>query len=163
LFFFFSRSRTNDKNKQASHVSYDSHSADQSTENAPAQRAAAPPAPASRPAAPAPAARPPAPAAPAAEEEAWEEEGEEEEWGEEEGEEAAEEAEEEEWGEEEAEEASGGRQVTALYDYAGENEGDLVFSEGDVITILDDSDPDGWYQGELNGVTGYFPNNYIEE
>jgi hypothetical protein len=32
-----------------------------------------------------------------------------------------------------------------------------VFSEGDVITILDDSDAEGWWQGELNGVQGWFP------
>lgn len=139
---------------EASHVTYDSRDADQSTESAPAPSAvprAAPP----------PAARPAPPVAPAAEEEEWgEEEGEE--WDEEEaGEE--EEWDEEEGGEEEEAGAGAGRTVTALYDYAGENEGDLVFSEGDVITILDDSDPDGWYQGELNGVTGYFPNNYIQE
>jgi len=32
-----------------------------------------------------------------------------------------------------------------------------VFSEGDVITILDNSDAEGWWQGDLNGVQGWFP------
>jgi len=50
-----------------------------------------------------------------------------------------------------------------LYDYDGENEGDLPFKEGDLITVLDRSDPSGWWQGELNGVTGYFPSNFVQE
>jgi Variant SH3 domain len=69
-----------------------------------------------------------------------------------------------EWGEEEeAAEEGGEGTCVALYDYAGENDGDLVFSEGDVITLLDTSDPEGWWQGDLNGTTGYFPNNYVEK
>jgi len=52
--------------------------------------------------------------------------------------------------------------ATALYDYAGEAEGDLTFSAGDVITILDTSDPGGWWQGELNGVQGVFPSNFVQ-
>ncbi|EGG20327.1 actin binding protein E [Cavenderia fasciculata] len=41
--------------------------------------------------------------------------------------------------------------ATALYAYQGENEGDLSFAEGDSIKVLDQSDPSGWWQGELNG------------
>jgi len=51
--------------------------------------------------------------------------------------------------------------ATAQYDYAGENPDDLVFSEGDVITILDNSDAEGWWQGDLNGVQGWFPSNFV--
>jgi len=54
------------------------------------------------------------------------------------------------------------RNVRALYEYQGENDTDLVFKEGDVIIVLDDTDPSGWYHGELNGVQGYFPSNFVE-
>jgi hypothetical protein len=54
-------------------------------------------------------------------------------------------------------------QCKALYDYGGDNEGDLAFKEGDIITILDKSDPSGWYEGELNGIRGFFPSNFVEE
>jgi len=52
--------------------------------------------------------------------------------------------------------------ATALYDYAGENEGDLAFNAGDSILVLDQSDPSGWWQGSLNGQEGYFPSNFVE-
>lgn len=52
--------------------------------------------------------------------------------------------------------------ATALYDFPGENEGDLAFYAGDQILILDTSDPSGWWQGELNGATGYFPSNFVQ-
>jgi len=52
--------------------------------------------------------------------------------------------------------------VRALYDYDAENEGDLSFKEGDMINILDKSDPSGWWQGEVNGNVGFFPSNFVE-
>jgi len=55
-----------------------------------------------------------------------------------------------------------GLQCRALYDYPGENEGDLAFSEGDIISVLDQSDPSGWWQGTVHGATGYFPSNFVE-
>jgi len=58
--------------------------------------------------------------------------------------------------------ATSGQIATALYDYAGEAEGDLTFAAGDVITIIDTSDPGGWWQGELNGVQGVFPSNFVQ-
>ncbi|KAN0025974.1 hypothetical protein ACTFIV_006954 [Dictyostelium citrinum] len=59
---------------------------------------------------------------------------------------------------------SGYLQVKALYDYNGENEGDLSFREGDIITILDQSDPDGWWQGSLpTGEQGFFPSNFVQQ
>jgi len=59
--------------------------------------------------------------------------------------------------------AAGGITCTALYDYAGENEGDLSFYAGDVIAILDQSDPSGWWQGEINGISGFFPMNFVQQ
>jgi len=51
----------------------------------------------------------------------------------------------------------------ALYDYFAEAQGDLSFSSGDVIYVVDQSDPDGWWYGQLeNGVVGSFPMNYVE-
>jgi hypothetical protein len=58
--------------------------------------------------------------------------------------------------------ASGG-QCRALYDYAAENPDDLSFKEGDIINVMDKSDPSGWWQGELNGVSGFFPSNFVED
>ncbi|KAM9984535.1 hypothetical protein ACTFIY_008973 [Dictyostelium cf. discoideum] len=59
---------------------------------------------------------------------------------------------------------SGYLQAKALYDYNGENEGDLSFREGDIITILDQSDPDGWWQGSLpTGEQGFFPSNFVQQ
>jgi hypothetical protein len=62
------------------------------------------------------------------------------------------------------EETEGGAVGTckAIYDYEAENDTDLSFKEGDVINIIDDSDPSGWYEGELNGVRGFFPSNFVE-
>jgi len=54
------------------------------------------------------------------------------------------------------------RQVRALYDYAPQAEGDLEFKAGDVINVLDDSDPSGWWRGEVNGKEGVFPSNYVQ-
>jgi len=59
--------------------------------------------------------------------------------------------------------ASGGIECRALYAYQGENEGDLTFAEGDVIMVIDQSNPDGWWEGELNGVTGFFPSNFVAQ
>ena len=58
--------------------------------------------------------------------------------------------------------AAGIGQARALYDYDAAQEGDLSFREGDVITLIDTSDPSGWWVGELNGVQGTFPSNFVE-
>jgi hypothetical protein len=53
--------------------------------------------------------------------------------------------------------------VTALYDFEGQGEGDLIFREGDRIKVLKKTDStDDWWQGELRGVKGAFPANYCQ-
>ena len=53
--------------------------------------------------------------------------------------------------------------VTALYDFGGQGEGDLVFQQGDRIRVLKRTDStDDWWEGELRGVKGSFPANYVE-
>lgn len=52
--------------------------------------------------------------------------------------------------------------VTALYDFEGQADGDLVFREGDRIRIVKKTESvDDWWDGELGGVTGCFPANYV--
>ncbi|XP_056608588.1 ABI family, member 3a isoform X1 [Triplophysa dalaica] len=51
--------------------------------------------------------------------------------------------------------------VVALYSYDTGKPGDLVFQEGDIIYITSRRE-DGWCEGVLNGVIGYFPGNYVE-
>ncbi|XP_036079855.1 intersectin-2 isoform X2 [Rousettus aegyptiacus] len=52
-------------------------------------------------------------------------------------------------------------QVIAMYDYVANNEDELNFSKGQFINVLNKDDPD-WWQGEINGVTGLFPSNYVK-
>jgi len=50
----------------------------------------------------------------------------------------------------------------ALYDYAPQQHDELQFYAGDTITVLREGE-DGWWFGELNGVQGVFPGNYVEK
>lgn len=53
--------------------------------------------------------------------------------------------------------------VTALYDFGGQGAGDLVFQEGDRIRVVKRTESmDDWWEGELHGVKGSFPANYVE-
>lgn len=52
-------------------------------------------------------------------------------------------------------------QVRANYDFGAENEAELSFALGDIITVLNQDD-EGWWEGELNGQRGLFPSNYVE-
>uniref|UniRef100_A0A452IWJ0 SH3 domain-containing protein n=1 Tax=Gopherus agassizii TaxID=38772 RepID=A0A452IWJ0_9SAUR len=52
-------------------------------------------------------------------------------------------------------------QVIAMYDYAANNEDELSFSKGQIINVLSKDDAD-WWQGEISGVTGLFPSNYVK-
>ncbi|KAH3732827.1 growth factor receptor-binding protein 2 [Pelomyxa schiedti] len=48
----------------------------------------------------------------------------------------------------------------ALFDCTPDEAGDLAFKAGDIITIVKPDD-DGWTTGELHGVVGLFPSNYV--
>ncbi|CAK9815717.1 ITSN1 [Anthophora quadrimaculata] len=50
--------------------------------------------------------------------------------------------------------------VMALYPYQAQNEDELSFEKGDVITVLA-KEESAWWKGELNGVSGVFPSNYV--
>ncbi|XP_058230159.1 ABI family, member 3a isoform X2 [Hemibagrus wyckioides] len=51
--------------------------------------------------------------------------------------------------------------VVALYSYEAGKPEELTFQEGDIIYLTKRND-DGWCEGFLNGMNGYFPGNYIE-
>ncbi|XP_056418790.1 SH3 domain-containing protein 19 isoform X1 [Hyla sarda] len=50
----------------------------------------------------------------------------------------------------------------ALYDFSGENEDELSFKAGDIITAPELVD-DEWMSGELYGKTGIFPKNFVQK
>lgn len=52
-------------------------------------------------------------------------------------------------------------QVIAMYDYAAANQDELSFSKGQLINIWDKTNPD-WWKGEVQGVTGLLPTNYVK-
>jgi hypothetical protein len=49
----------------------------------------------------------------------------------------------------------------ALYDYNGRSDNELSFQKGEIIKVIDKKDK--WWYGMLDGITGYFPFNYVEE
>jgi len=51
--------------------------------------------------------------------------------------------------------------VRSLYDYQADDAGSLSFRQGDVIQVLNQLD-NGWWDGWLHGVRGWFPSNYCE-
>lgn len=51
--------------------------------------------------------------------------------------------------------------VRALYDFSPNEPGELAFSRGEIIRILD-SVYEHWWRGEVRGEAGIFPVNYVE-
>lgn len=51
-------------------------------------------------------------------------------------------------------------QVLAMFSYTAQNSDELTFYKGSVITVR--SRKGDWWQGELNGKVGVFPNNYVQ-
>lgn len=51
--------------------------------------------------------------------------------------------------------------VRAIFDFKGENNDELCFKNGDIITLTRTPEG-GWYEGTLNDMTGWFPSNYVE-
>lgn len=52
--------------------------------------------------------------------------------------------------------------VQAEYSFQGENNDELQFLKGDIITVTQREDG-GWWEGTLGEKTGWFPSNYVKE
>lgn len=49
-----------------------------------------------------------------------------------------------------------------MFDYAAFAEDELNLKKGDIVTIISKtSEDDGWWEGELNGRRGFFPDNFV--
>ncbi|XP_076369320.1 RIMS-binding protein 2-like isoform X4 [Tachypleus tridentatus] len=62
------------------------------------------------------------------------------------------------------------RKMVALYDYDPQElspnvdaEMELTFNTGDIIYVYGDMDEDGFYMGEINGIRGLVPSNFLTE
>nr|XP_043900101.1 E3 ubiquitin-protein ligase SH3RF1 [Solea senegalensis]XP_043900102.1 E3 ubiquitin-protein ligase SH3RF1 [Solea senegalensis] len=49
----------------------------------------------------------------------------------------------------------------ALYNYDGKEPGDLKFTKGDIIILRRQVD-ENWFHGEMGGVHGFFPTNFVQ-
>lgn len=50
--------------------------------------------------------------------------------------------------------------VVALYPYTAANPDELSFLKDDIISVTAREEA-AWWRGELNGVSGLFPSNYV--
>lgn len=57
--------------------------------------------------------------------------------------------------------SSGSKCCVALYDFDGENDGDLKLSAGDKIQVINSAD-ENWWEGRKKGQTGFFPASYVQ-
>ena len=51
--------------------------------------------------------------------------------------------------------------VIAMYNFKGDEEGDLPFRKGDIISVVA-VDECGWWTGKFKGNMGIFPANYVK-
>ena len=51
--------------------------------------------------------------------------------------------------------------MRALYDFEAEEDDDLAFKAGDIITVFGE-EKDGWVQATLSGEVGYAPFEYLD-
>ena len=51
-----------------------------------------------------------------------------------------------------------------MFAYEPENPDELRLVEGDIVTVLnkDIAESEGWWEGEVNGKVGMFPDNFVE-
>lgn len=52
--------------------------------------------------------------------------------------------------------------VKARFNFKQNNEDELSFNKGELIHVSRQEDG-GWWEGSLNGRTGWFPSNYVRE
>lgn len=52
--------------------------------------------------------------------------------------------------------------VRARFNFQQTNEDELTFNKGDIISVTRQEEG-GWWEGMLNGKTGWFPSNYVRE
>jgi len=57
-------------------------------------------------------------------------------------------------------EAAGGLKAKALYTFTGEEDNELSFQKGDSLLIIKNEGE--WWEGEINGVRGLLPSNYVQ-
>ncbi len=58
--------------------------------------------------------------------------------------------------------ASAATVVKAVYSFKGSHNDELNFRKGAIITLTQKEDG-GWWEGTLDGKTGWFPSNYVKE
>lgn len=54
------------------------------------------------------------------------------------------------------------QKARVTFDYDPDQEDELKMKVGEIILITDKNIFDGWMQGELNGKSGLFPDNFVE-
>lgn len=52
--------------------------------------------------------------------------------------------------------------VKARFAFQQTNEDELSFAKGDIISVSRQEEG-GWWEGSLNGKSGWFPSNYVRE